>query len=145
LTTDEFDVPQRVASLKGELRELRARLERAEVELRGYLVRKWTSETAGGGFVRDVGPGRSDWLAPMASTLADERGEPVLLTSEENDGVRLALAAPHGHVTRAGKILKLLLEAGGGRGGGSDRLAQGKVGRHGLRRLLEIWRERGGE
>jgi alanyl-tRNA synthetase len=127
LTTEEPEVPGRIAALRSELKEARVRAERAEAELRGRLVEAWAAETEPGPVARDVGPDRTAWLGPAASELADRRREPVLLASEERGGYQVALAMPEDSSRNAGRVLSALLEARGGRGGGSERLARGRV------------------
>ncbi len=138
LTTEELEVPGRVASLVEEHKALRARVERTEAELRGRLIAAWAAEPGAGAFHRDLGPERAGWLAAASASLAEARGEPVLLTSEEADGVRVALAAPAGG-RHAGNALKALLAGHGGRGGGSDRVGQGRVPADRLAGLLGAW------
>ncbi len=127
LTTEEFEVPGRVAALLAELKDARSRLEKTEGELRGRLVVEWAAEPAAGRFARDLGPGRGAWLAGAASELAGRRGEPVLLVSAEPDGVKVALAVPADSGLDAGGMARPLLAAVGGRGGGSKLVAQGRV------------------
>jgi alanyl-tRNA synthetase len=143
LTTEEPEVPARVAALREELKEARARAEWAEAELRERLVDDWAAETGSGPYARDLGPDRGSWLGPMASELAVRRGEPVLLVSAGPDGVQVALAVPETAEGNAGRILRALLEPRGGKGGGSNRLAQGRVPAAEGEALLRAWRESG--
>jgi len=144
LTTDESEVLARVTALREELKETRSRAEQAEGEVRERLLEDWGVEPGSGRFTRDVGANRTGWLGPLASELASLRGEPVLLTGEGPQGVQVALAIPESAKLNAGKILKALLEPCGGKGGGSDRLAQGRVPASGRSRLLEMWQEGAG-
>ena len=104
----------------------------------GASARVWPPERA---WVR---ANRTGWLAPLASELASLRGEPVLLTGEGPQGVQVVLAVPESANLNAGKILRALIEPCGGKGGGSDRLAQGRVPLGGRTRLLEMWQEGAG-
>jgi alanyl-tRNA synthetase len=144
LTVDEFDVPERVAAIQDEARAERARAEKAEAELRDGLLERWAVGQVDGAFVRDVGPGRAEWLAPMASALADRRGAPVLLTSADGAEGRAALAAPSGWPAHAGNVLRSLLAAHEGRGGGNDRLGTGKLPAGRLGELADAWHTSGG-
>jgi alanyl-tRNA synthetase len=127
LTTEEFEVPERVLSLLGELKDARSRLEKTEAELRDRLVAEWAGEPHAGRFARDLGPGRAAWLAPAATELAGRRREPVLLVSAEGEGVKVALAVPPDSGLDAGALARPLLAAAGGRGGGSKLVARGQV------------------
>jgi len=127
LTTEEFEVPERVAALQAELKDARSRLEKTEAELRARMVAAWAAEPAAGRFARDLGPDRSGWLAAAATDLAGRRGEPVLLVSAEADGVKVALAVPADSGYDAGAMARPILAAAGGKGGGSRLVARGRV------------------
>jgi len=138
LTTEEFAVPKRVAALRDEHKQLRVRLEKTEDELRERLALVWTSEAGEGPLCRDLGPGREDWLAPMATRLAELGKRRVLLLAGDGEVRRLALACPPGDEARAGDLLREALTGTGGKGGGSDRLARGQVPQADLEQVHKI-------
>jgi alanyl-tRNA synthetase len=137
LTTEEFDVPARVEAVQADLKILRARLERTERELREAAVERLAGDAGRGILIHDAGDARATWLAPMATALAGRTGRRVALHSREDDGVRVALALPEGDGARAGDLLRAALAGVGGRGGGAERLAQGRVPEAGLGAALD--------
>jgi alanyl-tRNA synthetase len=139
-TTEDLRVPERVQAVLGEQRTLRSKIELLEEDLRERLLEAWTGEVGSGPFNRTLEEGRAGWLSPLAGALADRRGEPVLLASVEGEEARVVLGVPAGTGTHAGNALRGLLEEVGGRGGGSDRLGQGKLAKAALPRLLDRWR-----
>ena len=143
LSTDEAGVPARVAALQEEVRTERSRAEQAEGELREGLIERWSAEDPGRPLARDLGPGRADWLAPMAMALAERRGAPMLLASADAGEARVALATPSAGSAHAGNALRAALSPHGGKGGGNERLAQGKLPRARLADFLDAWRRSG--
>ena len=140
LTTEELEVPERVAAMLAEGKALRSRLERSESELRERVIEALALEPAEPGeglLARDLGPDRTGWLTAAAGALAARRNAPVLLVSAAGAEARAALALPPGAPGHAGRALTTLLREAGGRGGGSDRLAQGKLPAAGAAGLLE--------
>ncbi len=139
LTTEEPEVPARVAALREELKEARARAERAGLELRDRLVESWAAEPGSGRWVRDLGPDRVSWLGPAATELADRRAAPVLVASESAQGFQVALAVPEASPEHAGRLLRELMEPRGGKGGGSNRLARGLIPAERWPELRDAW------
>ncbi len=119
-------IPRRLA----ELRDATKRIEALERELAGYRVRELiASAPAGPGGVRWVVLHPADQpvaaLRTMAEAASGEPGTVFLATS--TDPTTVILAAAEGTGVDAGATLKAALQAVGGRGGGSPRMAQGSV------------------
>jgi alanyl-tRNA synthetase len=143
LTTEAARVPERIEALLAELKGTRSALERAEDALRENLLEHHGRGPAGP-IAIDLGEGRSGWLVALGPALAERRQAPVLLGSVEGSEARVALAFPPGRDERAGERARALLEEFGGRGGGSDRLGQGKVPARRWPELLTAWKGREG-
>lgn len=119
-------VPRRLAAL----RDAEKRIEALERELAGFRVRELIAATpAGPGGVRWVVRHPSDQPVAALRTMAQvASGEPgVVFLATSTDPATVVLAAAEGTGVDAGTALKAALQAVGGRGGGSPRMAQGSV------------------
>jgi len=137
LTTEDLEVPARVAALREEQKALRARLEKAEEDLRARLVSEWAGEVGTGLLVRGLDADRSAWLTPLAGALGEASARPVFLSVVEGARAQVVLALPAGVAGHAGNTLKEALAAAEGRGGGSDRLGRGRLPAEGLDLLIQ--------
>lgn len=127
LTTEEFDVPERVRALQDDAKGALSRLRKAEEELRDLTVDRWIAESSDDPIVRDVGPGREAWIAPVASALAARSGRRALVYAGGANPVRMALAYPSGDPGHAGDDLRVRLAEHGGKGGGANGMGQGQA------------------
>ncbi len=119
-------VPKRLAAL----RDAEKRIDALERELAGYRVRELISQApAGPGGVRRVVLHPSDLPVAALRTMAQvASGEPgVVFLASSTDPATVVFAAAEGTGVDAGALLKSALQAAGGRGGGSPRMAQGSV------------------
>ena len=140
LSTEDLRVPERVRGLLDEVKAERARAEVAEVAVRERWLERLSAE-APGPLARVLDDVRFEWLSPLATSLADRRAAAVLLAVAEGEEARVVLALPAGSTRHAGNSFRELLADAGGRGGGAERSAQGKVPAQSLARLLERWME----
>ncbi|HET9234146.1 MAG TPA: alanyl-tRNA editing protein [Candidatus Eisenbacteria bacterium] len=140
LSTEDLRVPVRVRGLLDELKTERARAEIAEGAIRERWLERLSAE-APGPLARVLDDARFEWLSPLAASLAERRVAPVMLALKEGAEGRVVLALPAGSTRHAGNSLRELLAAVGGRGGGAERSAQGKIPAESLPRLLQRWME----
>jgi alanyl-tRNA synthetase len=124
------ELPELIPRRLAELRDATKQIEALERELAGYRVRELiASAPAGSGGVRWVVLHPSGQpvaaLRTMAQAATGEPGTVFLATS--TDPAAVVLAAAEGTGVDAGATLKAALQAVGGRGGGSPRMAQGSV------------------
>ena len=140
LSTEDSHVPERVRALLDELKAERARAEAAEVAVRERWLERLSAEGPGP-LARVLDEARFEWLSPLAASLAEGRNAPVLLAMKEGALGRVVLALPPGSTRHAGNSLRELLAVVGGRGGGAERSAQGKLPAESLTRLFERWME----
>jgi len=124
------DTPALVDRQRHELRELQAARDGILQELAGYQARERvaavTPDAAGRRVVverRTEGP--LEGLRSLALAVAAQDGAVFIGAVDEPASILLATSAASG--VDAGAVLKPLLVAAGGRGGGSARLAQGSV------------------
>jgi alanyl-tRNA synthetase len=126
------DVPALVRSARDEARAAHAESERRRAELaalRAGALHDAASPNARG--VRVVverlaaGQGGAEALRPLALAVAERPRTVFVGTSEEPPAVLVATSPDAG--VDAGGMLRTALAASGGRGGGSPRLAQGRV------------------
>ncbi len=119
-------VPKRLAAL----RDAEKRIDALERELAGYRVRELISQApAGPGGVRWVVLHPADQPVAALRTMAQvASGEPgVVFLASSTDPATVVFAAAEGTGVDAGALLKPALQAAGGRGGGSPKMAQGSV------------------
>jgi alanyl-tRNA synthetase len=130
LTASLDEAPSIVEARMRERGELESRLKRSENELAVFRARAlYDTATADAGGVRrlvqHVPSGSVDVFRPMALAFAALPRAVFVGSSDDPPSILLAASADSG--VEAGRVLKDALQAHGGRGGGSPRLAQGSV------------------
>jgi alanyl-tRNA synthetase len=140
LSTEDLRLPERIRGLLEEMKDHRSRLETAEEALRAQWLETLVALPAGA-LARVLAEARADWLGPLALALSERRGFPVLLATGEDPEARVVFAVPEGSAVNAGRCLRELLVEVGGKGGGAERLGQGKIPASKLPRLFERWNE----
>jgi alanyl-tRNA synthetase len=124
------DVPALVDRQRIDLRDAHAARDSLVRELATYQARDRIAVTAPNGSGRRVvteliSGGPLDALRPLALAVASEDGAIFIGALDDPASIMLATSPSSG--VDAGAVLKELLAASGGRGGGSARLAQGSL------------------
>ena len=124
------DAPALVDRQRSELREAHASREACLQELARYQARDRVAAIAPGASGRRVVTERTtsgslETLRPLALAVAAHEGATFIGATGEPPSILLAASASSG--IDAGAVLKQVLTASGGRGGGSPRLAQGSL------------------
>ncbi len=132
LTIGSGELPAALERLQAEAKDQRRRAERAEAELAEMTAGLWVreSEPAGAGcpVVGKVLTDRTPvWMRQVALAVA-ARGAVAVLAFEAPKP-QIILACPPSSGVDAAALLREVLQAWGGRGGGSAELAQGGVPR----------------
>ena len=126
LTTDEFEVADRIRALQAAGKSDRSKIEKLEEELMGVLVQEWINASSGGVIVGVLPLERESWLAPVCAKLIEAGGRRVLLSVTGGDASKFALALANPKFNTGG-LLKDFLPKLEGRGGGSADLARGQL------------------
>lgn len=129
LSAAPADLPSLVEQQQTRLAELERERKRLTGELAQYEAQAlWAQAPAGAEGVRRVHATRSGPVKdaePLVQQLLARGACVVLVTSDTTGGVLLGASADSG--VDAGQTLRAALQAAGGRGGGSPRVAQGTV------------------
>ena len=126
----------RVESLKEEHAQLRksledARLENARFRVKAAPLYAWAE--GNGGVLKVLEVESSEWLAPVTKAMGTLERTLGIVYCEGKVAVTSTLE------TRAGDVLRVLLEASGGKGGGKPELAQGSADPQKLKIAIEQW------
>ncbi len=124
------DTPGLVDRQRGELRDAHAGREALISQLAAYQASERIAATAPNGSGRRVimelvSTGSLEALRPLAQAIA-AHDDAIFIGALDNPASILFATSPSSSVD-AGKVLKELLTASGGRGGGSPRIAQGSL------------------
>jgi alanyl-tRNA synthetase len=124
------DIPDLVARQSAQLKEAQARTRSLEDELNAYRARERYAATAPNGhgihrLIERHGHGSPEEWRAFALAYCALPKSLVVVASEQPTALLLATSDDSG--IDAGKVLKAALQAVGGRGGGSPRIAQGSV------------------
>jgi len=123
----------RVESLRDEHAQLKRALEDARLENARHRVKAAPSHALKGGILKVLEVENSQWLTPVIKALGTLERTLGIVYCEGKVAVTSTLE------TRAGDVLRILLEGSGGKGGGKPELAQGSADPERLKRAIEQW------
>jgi alanyl-tRNA synthetase len=139
LSKTEDAVVESVSNLVESLDQTRKEMQRVKRQ----LIEQWTAAQTGNNVAACLSEMGLDELKLAAAMLTNEHPERVAYLYNELTPAQVVLARGEGLAWNAGKTLKELLAEDGGKGGGTDRLAQGVLAPGGGERIRAKLAERG--